>query len=79
MPGEPVRGPAPGSGRGQHWLVVAGSARRGTMTLGPLSCAFVHPDEQSFEACGGPDGAILLAMQFPRRAVSVADVGQSGQ
>ena len=66
-PGEPLCGPAPDNGRGQYWLVVAGSAHCDTKTLGPLSCAFVHPEDPPFQASGGPAGATLLAMQFPRR------------
>ena len=66
-PGEAVCGPPPDSGRGQHWLVVDGNVERDGAALGPLSCAFVYPDEPPFEALGGPAGATLLAMQFPRR------------
>jgi hypothetical protein len=66
-PDERIRGPAPEGGRGQYWLVVDGSVARGGLALGPLSCAFVYPDEAPFEAIGGPAGATLLAMQFPRR------------
>jgi hypothetical protein len=69
-PGETVHGPAPESGHGQHWLVVDGSMRRDDVALGPLSCAFVYPDEAPFTATGGPAGASLLAMQFPRQVVA---------
>ncbi|HVC62014.1 MAG TPA: hypothetical protein VND19_16835 [Acetobacteraceae bacterium] len=67
-PGERLLGPAPKGGRGQYWLVVEGSMWRDAAALGPLSCAFLYPDESPLMATGGPDGAILLAMQFPRRA-----------
>jgi hypothetical protein len=67
-PDEPVRGHAPDGGRGQYWLVVDGSIRRDGATLGPLSCAFVYPDDPPFEATAGADGATVLAMQFPRRS-----------
>jgi hypothetical protein len=67
-PGECVRGPAPGDGRGQHWLVAGGSVQRDGAALGTLSCAFVYPDDPPFMAIGGPAGATLLAMQFPRHA-----------
>ncbi len=67
-PGERVAGPAPDGGRGQHWLVVDGSVQRDDATLGPLSCAFLYPNEAPFEVVGGPAGATLLAMQFPRPA-----------
>jgi len=65
--GGPVEGPPPAIGRGQYWLVLEGSLRRDDATLGPLSCAFVAPDDPAFAALGGPDGAVVLAMQFPRR------------
>lgn len=67
--GERVRGPAPAEGRGQHWLVIDGSVERDGVSLGPLSCAFVYPEERSFEVTGGPAGATLLAMQFPQRRI----------
>lgn len=67
-PGECLSGPVSDTGRGQHWLVVDGSVWRGGVALGPLSCAFVYPDEAPFTATGGPAGARLLAMQFPRQA-----------
>ena len=66
-PGEAVLGPAPADGRGQHWLVIDGGVQRDGVALGPLSCAFVYPDEAPFAATAGPAGATLLAMQFPRR------------
>lgn len=66
-PGECLSGPATDTGRGQHWLVVDGSVRRDGVVLGPLSCAFVYPGEAPFTAIGGPGGASLLAMQFPRQ------------
>ncbi len=65
--GECVRGPVPTDGRGQYWLVVDGQLQRDDDTLGRLSCVFVYPDDPPFEATGGPDGATVLAMQFPRR------------
>ena len=61
-------GPASDTGRGQHWLVVDGSVWRDGCALGRLSCAFVYPDEAPFTVTGGPAGARLLAMQFPRQA-----------
>jgi len=67
-PGECVRGPAPNGGRGQYWLVVDGSVQRDGLALGRLSCAFVYSDDAAFVATGGPEGATLLAMQFPRCA-----------
>jgi len=65
-PGERLVGAAPGDGQGQYWLVVEGSVARDETTLGPLSCAFVYPDDAAFRATAGGDGACLLAMQFPR-------------
>lgn len=64
--GQPLTGPAPDGGRGQYWLVLEGRLERVGASLGPLSCAFVGPDEAAFAAAAGPDGAVVLAMQFPR-------------
>ena len=66
-PDQSVLGPATDNGRGQYWLVVEGSVQRDGVALGPLSCAFVYPDEAPFVATGERTGATLLAMQFPRR------------
>ncbi len=66
-PGKCVAGPAPEQGRGQYWLVLDGCVQRDGGAMARLSCAFVYPDEAPFEATGGPAGATLLAMQFPRR------------
>lgn len=74
-PGDRVCGPAPDDGRGQYWLVVDGGVQQDGLALGRLSCAFVHPGEAPFEAWGGPAGATLLAMQFPRRAQMTGSVG----
>ena len=66
-PGEDVAGPSPANGLGQYWLVLDGTVWRDGMRLGPLSCAFVYPEDPPFAAIGGPDGAVVLAMQFPVR------------
>jgi len=65
-PAAPVTGPAPKDGGGQYWLVLAGSLQYSGETLGGLSCAFLHPDDPAFATAGGPDGADVLVMQFPR-------------
>jgi len=65
--GGPVEGAPPCLGRGQYWLVLDGSLERDGMALGRLSCAFVSPLDPAFTAIGGPAGAVLLAMQFPRQ------------
>ena len=67
-PGEAMCGPPPDGGHGQYWLVVDGSVWRDGEALGPLSCAFVYPDDPPFVATGGAAGATLLATQFPRQA-----------
>ena len=65
-PGETVSGAPPAEGQGQYWLVLDGSVAREGTTLGPLSCAFVYPDEAPFTAIAGAHGGSLLAMQFPK-------------
>jgi hypothetical protein len=66
-PGASLDGPDPASGRGQYWLVIAGSLHRSATLLPPLSCTFVPPQESAFIGSAGPDGVDVLAMQFPRR------------
>ena len=39
----------------------------GPMSLPDLSCAFVYPNDEPFQATAGPDGAEIVVMQFPRR------------
>ena len=66
--GQPLRGSSPTDGGGQYWLVVEGRLDlSGGAELGPLSCVFVPPDDARFAARGGSGGAVVLAMQFPRR------------
>jgi hypothetical protein len=64
--GEAVIGPDPSLGRGQYWVVTAGSLCHGGETLPALSCAFVFPDDSAFQSAAGPDGVELVVMQFPR-------------
>lgn len=61
-----VRGTDPGDGRGQYWVVTRGSLVHAGQTMDRLSCAFIYPDDAAFEAVAGPDGAEVIAMQFPR-------------
>ncbi len=66
LPAALVTGPAPADGAGQYWVVLAGSLQYASETLGRLSCAFLHPDDPTFAAAAGPDGADVVVMQFPR-------------
>ena len=64
-----VTGPDPATGGGQFWLVSAGSALVSGGALLPVrSCIFVPPDEEAACVLGGPVGADLICVQFPRRA-----------
>jgi hypothetical protein len=65
--GEQAAGPDPASGRGQYWVVVAGSMIHDSAAFGERSCSFVYPDEPPFIAVAGPAGLEVLALQFPRR------------
>ncbi len=67
-PGAEVTGPNPAAGRGQYWVVTRGSLNHGQADLQKMSCAFVYPDEASFSAVAGPEGAEIIAMQFPTHA-----------
>ena len=77
--GASVRGPDPGAGGGQYWIVFAGTAVFGGdgapnpranwepgAPLGVNSCAFVSPDGAALALTAGPGGAEVLALQFPR-------------
>ena len=64
-PGETVTGPDPANGRGQYWVVTAGSMIHDDATLPKMSCAFVYPDDAAFRARAGTDGTEIVAMQFP--------------
>jgi hypothetical protein len=68
-PDSPVKGPDPVNGRGQYWVVTAGSLTRDDEALAPMSCAFLFPDDLPFQAAAGPDGLEIIAMQFPRHAI----------
>jgi hypothetical protein len=66
-PGAAVTGPDPANGRGQYWVVTAGTLTHAGTTLPKLSCVFVYPDDPPFAAIAGPDGSEIVAMQFPWR------------
>ncbi len=65
-PGASVRGPDPGEGGGQFWLVLAGRLGAGGSAPMPVhSCVFVAPDAGALIAWAGGEGAETLCMQFP--------------
>ncbi len=64
--GERVIGPDPAWGRGQYFVVANGSMIRDGQDIPALSCIFVYPEDPPFNAFAGPDGADVIAMQFPR-------------
>ena len=64
--GNRLIGPDPTWGRGQYWVVVAGSMINEGQTIPPLSCIFVYPEDAPLNAFAGPDGVDVIAMQFPR-------------
>lgn len=72
-PGAPLTGPDPSQGRGQNWLVLAGTVARTDVTagaaadLGIFACLFVFPDDPALALMAGPEGAELLCMQYPQR------------
>jgi hypothetical protein len=66
--GERLIGPDPAWGRGQYWIVVDGLMVHEGMDIPPLSCVFVNPEEAPLTAFAGPDGADVIAMQFPLRS-----------
>ena len=67
QPGETVTGPDPAHGRGQYWVVTAGTLLHAEEALPKMSCAFVYPDEPAFQARAGSEATEVIAMQFPRR------------
>ncbi len=58
-------GPDPATGAGQFWLLLSGGLVVDGVIAPPRSCVFVYPDEGSFVATAGSDGADVLVMQFP--------------
>lgn len=64
--GTRLDGPEPTSGRGQFWLVLAGTLLHDE-AIGPRSCVFVYPDEPAFHGLAGAGGLDILALQFPLR------------
>ncbi len=66
--GTRITGPDPRDGRGQYWVVTAGSLTHGGEALPKLSCIFVYPDDAPFEAVAGAEGVEVIAMQFPLHA-----------
>ena len=67
-PDAPVTGPDPAEGRGQYWVVTAGSLVHDGADLGKLSCVFVYPNDAPFAASAGAEGVEVIAMQFPLHA-----------
>ncbi len=64
-----LRGPAPGEGGGQFWIVLSGSASAASATDLPVnSCLFVGPGDRPLTAQAGVGGTELLCVQFPRLA-----------
>jgi hypothetical protein len=66
--GERLIGPDPAWGRGQYWIVVAGSMVREGQDIPTLSCVFVYPEDPPFNAFAGSAGVDVIAMQFPSRS-----------
>ena len=65
-PGQSATGPAPSSGSGQFWMVLAGDLE--DKDNGPMpksSCVFVSHDEAAYIAKAGPKGLDVLVAQFP--------------
>lgn len=64
--GDAFEGPDPAEGRGQFWLVLAGTLQCEAV-LGRKSCLFVGPEEPAFRGRAGAGGLHILALQFPSR------------
>lgn len=65
-PGAQATGPDPGTGGGQFWIVLSGSASAGGAALLPRnSCIFVAPDDGMLTVIAGNGGAEVLCLQFP--------------
>lgn len=59
-------GPAPGTGGGQFYLVLAGGVRLDDRSLGALALIHVGADDAPPHLAAGDGGAEVLVMQFPR-------------
>jgi hypothetical protein len=65
-PGARLSGPDPGTGSGQFWIVLSGSASAGGAAfLPPNSCVFVSPGDAALTVMAGNGGAEALCLQFP--------------
>jgi hypothetical protein len=65
-PGAAFSGPDPALSRGQFWILVGGAMTHQGKQAGPLSCAFLSPEEPQFGMTASAAGAELLFLQFPR-------------
>lgn len=66
-PSQALTGLDPSQGRGQYWVVTAGSLDAGGQVLDKLSCVFVYPGDPAFQAQALGEGAEVIAMQFPQK------------
>ena len=64
--------PSPNEGGGQYYLVASGSVIVEEQEKGRLSLLFVSPNEKAPQIRAGPDGAVVVCMQLPRKAAEEA-------
>ena len=67
-------GPDPASGDGAYWLVLKGSLSYGGELLPEKSLLYVKREEAPLLAEAGPDGVVMVSMQFGTTGNTLADV-----
>jgi hypothetical protein len=64
-PFEAVILPDPASGGGQYIIVRRGTIVADALEMGPLSCAFIAPDDAPQAVTALDEGADIVVLQFP--------------
>jgi hypothetical protein len=59
-------GPDPSASGGQYWVCFGGADTNAETPMQTLSCLFLSPDEPARRTTAGPNGLVMLVMQFPR-------------
>jgi hypothetical protein len=67
-PSESVTLPDPAQGGGQYIIVRRGTIVADALEMGPLSCAFVAPDDAPQTVSALREGADIVVLQFPGKA-----------
>lgn len=67
-PSASYTGADPATGNGQVFMVLQGSIVHAGAAMGLRASIAITPDEQTVSFSAGPDGAQIMALQYPRRS-----------